>query len=455
MSKDICTLTVLQQSELLRKREISSLELTRAYLENCENDPVNAYITVCGESALKAAEKADKMLSEAEVSPLCGIPFAVKDTIVTEGVLTTAGSLMLENYIPTYTATAVSRLITAGGVMLGKTNTDEFAMGSTTETSAYKTSLNPLCRDRIAGGSSGGSAAAVCVGLASYALGSDTGGSVRQPAALCGIYGLKPTYGSVSRSGLISFAPSLDQIGPMTRTAEDAELVFNAIRGKDKLDSTSVEFCEKERKIGRISLIEGIDYSCIAEYIDKLSDRFVIDEKKIPDFDSVLGAYKTVSRSEAFSNLARYDGIRYGHRSVQPFSEIDEFVVNNRAEGFGDEVKNRILCGAFALGRENYDAYYLRAEAVREKLRESMSEIFSSSDAVVLPTVPDVAPLLKGDNFAFCETCDKYNALANLTGLPSLSIPIKCGSLSVGMQVIGDNFTEGALLSFAKEVCRE
>ncbi len=458
---------IKELSEGLRKKEFSSVELTKLYLEEIKkkDDKVEAFLTVTTEKALEMADKADKMIAEGKGSALTGIPMAVKDNICTKGIKTTCASKMLYNFVPPYEAHVTDRLFESGAVMLGKVNMDEFAMGSTTENSAFKTTKNPRNLSHVPGGSSGGSAAAVAAGECVYALGSDTGGSIRQPASFCGVVGMKPTYGSVSRYGLVAFASSLDQIGPLTRGVEDNAAVLTAISGHDERDTTSIkrEYGDFTSDIGKS--VKGMKIGIIKEFFGEgISDEVktaVLDAAKkyesmgaelvelsIPTLDYALPAYYVISSAEASSNLARFDGARYGYRS-EKFDDITELYKNSRSEGFGAEVKRRIMLGTFALSSGYYDAYYKKALQVRTLIIRDFNKAFESCDFILSPVSPTTAYKIgeKTSDPLEMYLGDIYTVPINIAGVPSLSMPCAVGkdNLPIGMQLIGPLFSENKL----------
>lgn len=458
---------IKELSEGLRKKEFSSVELTKLYLEEIKkkDDKVEAFLTVTAEKALEMADKADKMIAEGKGSALTGIPMAVKDNICTKGIKTTCASKMLYNFVPPYEAHVTDRLFESGAVMLGKVNMDEFAMGSTTENSAFKTTKNPRNLSHVPGGSSGGSAAAVAAGECVYALGSDTGGSIRQPASFCGVVGMKPTYGSVSRYGLVAFASSLDQIGPLTRSVEDNAAVLTAISGHDERDTTSIkrEYGDFTSDIGKS--VKGMKIGIIKEFFGEgISDEVktaVLDAAKkyesmgaelvelsVPTLDYALPAYYVISSAEASSNLARFDGTRYGYRS-EKFDDITELYKNSRSEGFGAEVKRRIMLGTFALSSGYYDAYYKKALQVRTLIIRDFNKAFESCDFILSPVSPTTAYKIgeKTSDPLEMYLGDIYTVPINIAGVPSLSMPCAVGkdNLPIGMQLIGPLFSENKL----------
>ncbi len=462
--------TIAELAAGLRAGEFSSLELTRAYLQRIrELDPkINSYISVLDDSALAAAEAADARLADGDGGLLTGIPIAHKDIFCTQGVRTSCGSRMLDSFVSPYDATLVERLKQAGTVLLGKTNMDEFAMGSSNETSWYGPVRNPWDRERVPGGSSGGSAAAVAARLAPAATGTDTGGSIRQPAALCGITGLKPSYGRVSRFGMIAFASSLDQAGPMTRSAEDAAILLQVMAGFDPRDSTSAEQPVPDYRAGLDDSLEGVRIGLPKEYFDAGLDAGVaasvqqaIDEYRrlgaelveitLPNSRLAVPAYYVVAPAECSSNLARFDGVRYGHRCRDP-KDLEDLYKRSRAEGFGAEVKRRIMVGTYALSAGYYDAYYLKAQQIRQLIADDFRRAFEQVDAIAGPVTPTTAFRLgeKADDPITMYLSDIYTIAVNLAGLPGMSIPLApAGGLPVGLQLIGDYFGEARLLNLA------
>ncbi len=471
MTIDLTGLTITEAAELLRRREMSSRELTQAHLDRIrEVDPkVRAYITVTADLALAQAEEADRRIAAGEATSLTGVPAGIKDVIVTRDVRTTCGSRMLESFIPPYDATVMERLRAAGAVMLGKLNMDEFAMGSSTENSAFFPTRNPWDLDRVPGGSSGGSAAAVAAGMAVYTLGSDTGGSIRQPAALCGVVGIKPTYGRVSRYGLVAFASSLDQIGPLTRTVEDAAIVLNAICGHDPRDSTSAPVDTPDFTQALREGVRGLRIGVPDEYLPPNLDRGVRERVEealrvleregaeivtgisLPSTGAALAVYYIIAPSEASANLARYDGVKYGY-SYQDGVSMWDNMERTRQYGFGDEVKRRIMLGTYALSAGYYDAYYLKALKVRTLIRREFDAAFEKVDAIAGPVSPSVAFRLgeKTDDPYEMYLSDVFTIPVNIAGLPGISVP--CGfheGLPVGLQIIGKPFGEATVLRVA------
>jgi len=462
--------TIAELSAALQAGEFSALELTQHLLARIEarNGDVNAFITVTPELALEAAKAADAARARGEAGPLTGIPIAHKDLFCTDGVRTSCGSKMLDNFISPYDATVVERLKVAGTVMLGKTNMDEFAMGSSNETSYYGPAKNPWDPQRVPGGSSGGSAAAVAARLVPGVTGSDTGGSIRQPAALCGISGLKPTYGRVSRYGMVAFASSLDQGGPMARNAEDLALLLNAMAGFDPKDSTCIDrpvpdytarlaASIKGLKIGlpKEYFSEGLDAD-VAKVIDAAIEEFrwlgaEFKEVSLPNVKLSVPAYYVIAPAEASSNLSRYDGVRFGYRCENP-RDLEDMYKRSRGEGFGAEVKRRILVGTYALSAGYYDAYYRKAQQVRRLIREDFVKAFAEVDMLLGPTTPDVAFRLGEmvDDPVRMYLTDVYTIAVNLAGLPAMSIPAGFAKgMPVGLQLIGRDFDEARLLNAA------
>lgn len=468
---DLWKLTAHEAHEGLRRREFTSVELTESVLERVARvEPtINAYITLTAELALEQAREADAKLAAGTATPLTGIPVGVKDLIITKGVRTTAGSKMLENFIPPYDSHVYENLRRAGAVMIGKCNMDEFAMGSSTEHSAFGPTRNPWNPELVPGGSSGGSAAAVAAGECLVALGSDTGGSIRQPAALCGQVGLDPTYGRVSRYGIIAFGSSLDQVGPIGRDVEDVATMLDCIGGHDPRDSTTnpEPMPDLRHYLGRD--IRGIRIGVPKEYfisgmepgvaarIEEALALFeslgaVVDrEVSLPSTEHALAVYYIIAPSEASANLARYDGVKYGF-SDRSAPTMWENMEQTRAKGFGNEVKRRIMLGTYALSAGYYDAYYLKAQKVRTIISREFAEAFEKYDVLVTPTSPTVAfPLgAKIDDPFAMYLNDIYTLPASVAGLPAISVP--CGfsdGLPVGMQIIGNFFDEGRILQVA------
>jgi aspartyl-tRNA(Asn)/glutamyl-tRNA(Gln) amidotransferase subunit A len=475
---EITTLNLSQIRDLLRRKEASAAELVRMHLERIDRvDPeVRAYLTLSPERAMKQALRIDHAIAAGEpLGPLAGVPAAVKDVIMTRGVRTTCGSKILGNFIAPYDATAVIRLEAAGACVLGKTNCDEFAMGSSTENSGFYPTRNPHDLSRVPGGSSGGSAAAVAANLATVALGSDTGGSIRQPAALCGVVGMMGTYGRVSRFGLVAFASSLDHIGPFGRSVRDVAAVLQAIAGRDPNDSTSAEVPVPDYESSLDEGIAGLRVGVPREYFEGLSPEIGANIEKairlletlgcrmvpvsLPNTDYAIACYYIVATAEASSNLARYDGVRYGLR-VDEHEGLREMYEKTRDAGFGAEVKRRIMLGTYALSSGYYDAYYLKAQKVRTLLARDFTEAFKVVDVILTPTSPVPAFKLgeRTDDPLQMYLADIYTVTADLTGVPGISVP--CGKtkgdpgrneppLPVGLQLLGQHFDESRLLRTA------
>ncbi|MDQ5909089.1 MAG: aspartyl-tRNA(Asn)/glutamyl-tRNA(Gln) amidotransferase subunit [Pseudomonadota bacterium] len=462
--------TIAQLSAGLAAGEFSSEALTRAFLERVErfNPQLNAFITLTAESALIQARAADERRRQGAAGPLTGVPIVHKDIFCTQGVRTSCGSRILDRFIAPYNATVVEKFNAAGAVMLGKTNMDEFAMGSSNETSFYGPVRNPWDLDAVPGGSSGGSAAAVAARLTPGATGTDTGGSIRQPAALCGITGIKPTYGRVSRWGMIAYASSLDQGGPMARTAEDCALLLAAMAGFDPRDSTCVDRPVPDYaalldqpltglKVGlpKEYFGEGLD-SAVAQVVEEAIAEYrrlgaEIVEISLPNSHLAIPAYYVVAPAECSSNLARIDGVRYGHRCENP-KDLQDLYTRSRAEGFGAEVQRRILVGTFALSAGYYDAYYLKAQQIRRLISDDFRRAFDQVDVIMGPTSPTVAFNLgeKVDDPITMYLSDIYTIAVNLAGLPGLSLPVGfVGQRPVGLQLIGNYFAEDRLLNVA------
>ena len=462
--------TIAEHAQALRNKEYSSVELTRHFLDRIHrlDGRLNSFVTVVDEQALSTAAQADERLRKGGAGPLAGVPFAHKDIFCTQGVKTSCGSKMLDNFIAPYDATCVAKLKAAGTVMLGKTNMDEFAMGSSNETSHYGPVHNPWDLAAVPGGSSGGSAAAVAARLAPGASGTDTGGSIRQPAALCGITGIKPTYGRVSRYGMIAFASSLDQGGPMARTAEDCALLLGAMAGFDPRDSTSVEQAVPDYTATLNDAIAGLKIGLPKEYFGEGLDAKVakvieaaiqefrnlgaeVVEVSLPNTALAVPTYYVVAPAEASSNLARYDGVRFGHRCAAPKDLLDLYK-RSRGEGFGAEVKRRIMIGTYVLSAGYYDAYYLKAQQLRKLISEDFKQAFQSVDVIMGPASPTVAFNLgeKVDDPVTMYLSDIYTIAVNLAGLPGMSIPAGLvGKRPVGLQLIGNYFAEARLLNIA------
>jgi len=454
----------------LRAGDYTSVQLTQYFLDRIqEHDGVlNSFITVCSEDALKQAAIADERIKAGEDGQLIGIPIAHKDIFCTDGVRTSCGSKMLDNFISPYDATVVTRLKEAGVIMLGKTNMDEFAMGSSNETSWYGAVKNPWNTETVPGGSSGGSAAAVAAQLAVAATGTDTGGSIRQPAALCGITGIKPTYGRVSRYGMIAFASSLDQAGPMTKSAEDAAIILQAMAGFDERDSTSAEEDVPDYISGLDTDLNGLKIGLAKEYFEEGLDanveasvRKAVEKYKelgaeivdisLPNSGLSVPVYYVVAPAECSSNLSRFDGVRYGYRCEDP-KDLEDLYKRSRGEGFGPEVKRRVLIGAYALSAGYYDAYYLKAQKIRHLISDDFEQAFKKCDVIIGPTSPSTAFKLgeKADDPVTMYLSDIYTIATNLAGLPGMSIPCEqVNDMPVGLQLIGNYFEEARLLNVA------
>ena len=469
-------MTLAGIARALRAREFSSEELVGHFLERISrlDGQLNAFITVTGEAALAAAREADRALAAGDAAPLAGVPIAHKDIFCTTGVKTSCGSRMLDNFISPYDATVVERLRAAGTVMLGKTNMDEFAMGSSNETSFYGPVRNPWDVGRVPGGSSGGSAAAVAARLAPAATGTDTGGSIRQPAALAGITGIKPTYGRVSRYGMIAFASSLDQAGVLTQTAEDAALLLAAMSGHDPRDSTSVDAPVPDYAADLGGSLEGLRIGLVEEFLDDgldAANAAAIEEAlkvlqglgaevrrvSLPNIGLSVPTYYVVAPAECSSNLSRFDGVRFGYRAKAP-RDLEDLYKRSRGEGFGAEVKRRIMTGTYVLSAGYYDAYYLKAQRSRQLIAADFRRAFESVDVIVGPTSPTPAFELgaKVDDPVTMYLNDIYTIGVNLAGLPGLSAP--CGfvdGLPVGLQIVGRAFDEGRILNVAHRYQQE
>ena len=455
-------------SSMLQRGEVSASELAASYITRIEklNPVLNAYVSTTFEEALKCAGEADKMIRAGRATALTGIPMALKDNICSDGHLTTCCSEILSGFRPYYDSAVWEKLSAQGAVLLGKTNMDEFAMGSTSETSVYGAPLNPRNTARVTGGSSGGVAAAVCADIAAYGLGSDTGGSIRQPASFCGIVGFKPTYGAVSRYGLIAYGSSLDQIGPMTHSVTDAALVYDAIKGEDCADQTSAPV-----HMGPTALngdVRGIKIGVAKEFFDGINPQIkgAIDaaieqyknagaevvEVSIPALKLALPVYYIIACAEASSNLGRYDGIRYGYRAAN-YSSVDDMITKTRTEGFGREVKKRIMLGTYVLSSGYFDAYYKKACLIRKRVESQLAECFEKCDVLFAPTAPVTAfPLgYSGGNALETYLSDVCTVPVNIAGLPAIALP--CGKdkdgLPIGMQIIGKKFDDERVLDIA------
>lgn len=457
----------------LRSGDYSSVELTQHFLQRIKQHDaeLNSYITVTEDIALASAAAADKRIADGDKGLLTGIPIAQKDIFCTKGVRTSCGSKMLDNFVSPYDATVVTKMQDAGIVMLGKTNMDEFAMGSSNETSWYGAVKNPWDTKRVPGGSSGGSASAVAARLCVAATGTDTGGSIRQPAAFCGITGLKPTYGTVSRYGMIAFASSLDQAGPMAASAEDAAVLLSSMVGFDKRDSTSIDRPTEDYTANLDQSIKGLKVGLVKEFFTDSMDTNIaasLDqaiaelkalgaepvEVSLPNIDLSVPAYYVVAPAECSSNLSRFDGVRYGYRCEDP-KDLEDLYKRSRSEGFGDEVKRRIMIGAYALSAGYYDAYYLKAQKVRRLISDDFKKAFADVDVLLAPTTPGTAFGVgekSGDPIEMYLS-DIYTIGVNLAGLPGMSIPAApVNGLPVGLQLIGNYFSEAKLLNVAHQL---
>lgn len=466
------SLTVAELSGALAQRDISAVELTQAFLDRIArlNPTLNAYITVTGEQALAQAAAADARLAAGQAGPLTGIPLAHKDIFCTRDVLTSCGSRMLSNFVAPYDASVVNSLQDAGAIMLGKTNMDEFAMGSSNETSWYGPVRNPWDTERVPGGSSGGSAAAVAADLCAMATATDTGGSIRQPASFCGITGLKPTYGRVSRYGMIAFASSLDQAGTLTKSAEDAALMLNAMAGIDKRDSTSLDLPAEDFTALLHESLDGLRIGLPRQHFTKDMDpaiQAILQEARreleklgavfvdvdLPHNPLSVPAYYVIAPAEASANLSRFDGVRYGYRCESPV-DLEDLYLRSRSEGFGDEVKRRIMVGTYALSAGYYDAYYRKAQKIRRLIKQDFDTAFRNVDVILGPTSPHPAFRLGEKNAdpiaMYLE--DTYTIAVNLAGVPALSLPAgQINGLPIGMQLVGPPLAEARLLNVAHQ----
>jgi aspartyl-tRNA(Asn)/glutamyl-tRNA(Gln) amidotransferase subunit A len=465
--------TLAQLSHALQTKEISSVELTQHFLDRIQQQDkhINSYITVCQEFALEQAKTADGRIADGKAGPLTGIPFAQKDIFCTQGIKTSCASKMLDNFIAPYNATLIEKFNQAGAVTLGKTNMDEFAMGSSNENSYYGATKNPWDLNRIPGGSSGGTAAAVAARLAPAGTGTDTGGSIRQPAALCGITGLKPTYGRISRYGMIAFASSLDQAGPLAQTAEDAALMMNIMAGHDPKDSTSIDLAVPDYTATLADDIKGLKIGLPKEYFENGLDADVktaveasihlyqslgaeIIDISLPHTQYAASAYYVIAPAECSSNLARYDGVRYGYQCHQP-TNLEDLYKRSRSEAFGDEVKRRIMIGTYVLSSGYYDAYYRKAQKIRRLIRDDFIQAFKTVDVILTPSTPTPAFNIgeKSQDPVAMYLSDVYTIAVNLAGLPGLSMPAGFSSdhLPIGVQLIGNLFEEAKLLNVAHQ----
>lgn len=465
-------LTIREAGERIKGKEISPVEITKSVLDRIEeiDGELNSYITVLGDSATAAAARAEKEIMDGNYrGPLHGIPLSLKDIFIMKDVPATCGSKMLENFIPPYSATVTEKLVNAGAVIVGKTNMDEFAMGSSTETSYFGPTKNPWDLERVPGGSSGGSAAATAASLCLGSVGTDTGGSIRQPASLCGIVGMKPTYGRVSRFGMIAFASSLDQAGPLTKTVEDTAIILNVIAGRDRRDSTCIDAPVPDYTKSMMDDIKGIKVGIPKEYFTEGIDKDVEESVKqaigmledlggevleisLPHTEYAVLTYYIIAPSEASSNLARYDGVKYGFRASEPRNLLDMYS-RTRAEGFGEEVRRRIMLGTYALSAGYYDAYYLKALRVRTLIKRDFEEAFKKVDVVMAPTSPEAAFKIgeKTDDPIKMYLSDVLTIPCNIAGLPGISVPcgLTANGLPIGVQVLGRPFDEETVLRVA------
>ena len=469
---NITDLTVHELKEKLDKKEITITEITKAYVDRInEKEPeVKAFVTTLTDTAMEEAKKIEEKVNNGEItSEYAGIPIGIKNNMCTKGVKTTCSSRMLENFIAPYDATVIEKLNAESMINLGKLNMDEFAMGASTEYSAFKKTSNPWNLNKVPGGSSGGSAAAVAAGLVPWALGSDTGGSIRQPASFCGVVGLKPTYGLVSRYGLVAFASSLDQIGPITKDVEDAAMLLNLIAGHDERDTTSINTEKKDYTKALKNDVKGLKIGIPKEYfgeginpevkeaLEKAIEEYksmgaIVEECSVPIAEYALATYYIIACAEASSNLGRFDGIRYGYRTPN-FENLKDIFVNSRTEGFGKEVKRRIILGTYVLSSGYYDAYYKKAQQVRTLVKKEFDKAFEKYDVLITPTSPTVAFDIgqRSNNPLEMYLADICTVSLNIAGLPGISIP--CGvdstGMPIGMQIIGKHFDEETILNAA------
>lgn len=470
--KNICELTAHEIREMYDKKEITVPEVVKAFLDKIKekDDSIKAYITVCEEEALKKAEEVQALFDKGEkLGSLAGIPIGIKDNICTRGIKTTCASKMLENFVSPYDATVIEKLEKEHAIILGKLNMDEFAMGGSTENSAFFTTKNPVNLNKVPGGSSGGSAAAVKADMAPITLGSDTGGSIREPASFCGIVGMKPTYGLVSRYGLVAFASSLDQIGPMSKDVTDNAILLNAIAGYDAHDSTSANVEVKDYTKSLVNDVKGLKVGLPKEFMEDGVDKEVkeailevakkikelgatVEECSLPRTKYALPTYYIIACAEASSNLGRYDGIRYGYRTKN-YENLHDIYANSRTEGFGEEVKRRIILGTYVLSSGYYDAYYKKAQRVRTLVKKDFEEAFSKYDVLLTPTAPTVAFDIgsKINDPLQMYMADLLTVPINIAGVPAISVPCKKdkNGMPIGMQLIGKHFDEETLYRVA------
>ena len=470
--KNICELTAHEIREAYANKELKVTDVVKAFYEKIkvDDEKIKGYITLCEEEAIKTAEAIQaKFDAGEEMGPLAGVPIAIKDNMCTRGLKTTCASKMLENFIPPYDATVIKSLKDAGAIILGKVNMDEFAMGGSTENSAFFKTHNPVNLNKVPGGSSGGSAAVVAGDLAPISLGSDTGGSIRQPASFCGIVGLKPTYGLVSRYGLVAFASSLDQIGPMTKDVTDTAILLNTLAGHDEMDSTSAKLEKKDYTKALVNDVKGLKIGLPKEYFEEgvneevkekvlaAAEKFkalgaTVEECSLPTTEYALPAYYIIACAEASSNLGRFDGIRYGYRTKN-YETMQDIFRNSRSEGFGEEVKRRIILGTYVLSSGYYDAYYKKAQKVRTLVKQGFDEVFEKYDLLLTPTAPMTAFDIdsKISNPLEMYMADILTVPVNIAGVPAISIP--CGKdnegMPIGMQLIGKHFDEETLIRAA------
>lgn len=470
--KEIFEMTAYEIREKYDKKELTVVEVIKSFLDRIkiEDSQIKAYITICEDEALKKAKEIQERFDHGEnLGPLAGIPIAIKDNICTKGIKTTCASKMLENFIPPYDATVIENIKESNAIILGKLNMDEFAMGGSTENSAFFKTKNPINLNKVPGGSSGGSAAAVAGNMAVMTLGSDTGGSIREPASFCGIVGLKPTYGLVSRYGLVAFASSLDQIGPLSKNVYDNALMLNIIAGHDDMDSTSVRFEKKDYTKSLINDVNGIKIGIPKEYFDdgineevkialnKAIEKYkelgaIVEECSLPITKYALPTYYIIACAEASANLGRFDGIRYGYRTKK-YNNLQDIYKNSRSEGFGAEVKRRIILGTYVLSSGYYDAYYKKAQKIRTIIKNEFIEAFKTYDVILTPTVPTVAFDIgsKIENPVEMYMTDLLTVPINIVGVPAISIP--CGKdkdgMPIGMQLIAKHFNEEILYRVA------
>ena len=470
--KNICELTAHEIREAYANKELKVTDVVKAFYEKIkvDDEKIKGYITLCEEEAIKTAEAIQaKFDAGEEMGPLAGVPIAIKDNMCTRGLKTTCASKMLENFIPPYDATVIKSLKNAGAIILGKVNMDEFAMGGSTENSAFFKTHNPVNLNKVPGGSSGGSAAVVAGDLAPISLGSDTGGSIRQPASFCGIVGLKPTYGLVSRYGLVAFASSLDQIGPMTKDVTDTAILLNTLAGHDEMDSTSAKLEKKDYTKALLNDVKGLKIGLPKEYFEEgvnedvkekvlaAAEKFkelgaTVEECSLPTTEYALPAYYIIACAEASSNLGRFDGIRYGYRTKN-YETMQDIFRNSRSEGFGEEVKRRIILGTYVLSSGYYDAYYKKAQKVRTLVKQGFDKVFEKYDLLLTPTAPMTAFDIdsKISNPLEMYMADILTVPVNIAGVPAISIP--CGKdnegMPIGMQLIGKHFDEETLIRAA------